>query len=187
MKIVLASASPRRRDLLSPFYSLKILPSHADESQKESENPRAYVQRIARTKWADVSQKLDSNTVVVAADTIVVLGQKILGKAAHAKEAERTLRALSGKTHRVLTAVVVGRVGGMLRQSLQSSEIRFRKLEAHEICDYIRSNEWRGKAGAYAIQGKALKFCASLKGSLTNVVGLPLEETLKLIEQSRAR
>ncbi|MDB5038361.1 MAG: septum formation inhibitor Maf [Bacteriovoracaceae bacterium] len=183
-KIILASASPRRRDLLKPFFSLKIIPADCDERQRSRENSSRYVKRIAVEKWKIVARKLKSTELVVAADTIVVLNEKILGKPKNRTHAKKMLQALSGEGHFVLSAVAVG-WSSKKRPTyfLSKTKVFFRKLAKDEISDYLRRGEWRGKAGSYAVQGRALTFVSRIEGSLTGVVGLPLNETLSQIEK----
>ncbi len=131
---------------------------------------------MSKEKW-DAISKFKSNDTVLAADTIVVLGSKILGKAKNATEAKKILKSLSGKKHFVITAVCMGSKSN-LKTFEVSTAIRFRKISDEEIKDYLRSGEWKDKAGAYGIQGKAKAFVEEIRGSLTNVIGLPLEKVL---------
>lgn len=181
-RIVLASGSPRRRDLLESFFDLKIIVPKTSESRLAKETPRHYVQRVALKKWKKCASQIDRSKVV-AADTTVFLGQRIFGKARSANEARGFLTSLSGKKHFVATAVVVGWSDQKPKMSLVITSVTFRKLSSSEIDLYISSQEWKGKAGAYAIQGLASSFVQSLSGSLTNVIGLPLSETLSLIDR----
>lgn len=181
--LVLASASPRRRELLERLgLRLHIEPADVDETPVEGESPRAYVQRVAGEKQRTVAARLDARGAlpglpVLAADTSVVLGAQILGKPADAAEAEAMLRRLAGRRHEVLTAYRAGR-GERVAERVIATAVTFRLLDAAEIAAYVASGEWQGKAGGYAIQGVAAAFCTDLRGSLTNVVGLPLAEVL---------
>jgi septum formation protein len=191
--IILGSASPRRRELLKDFYRLRIIPANCDERLKKYESPRTYVKRIAREKWKAVAKQIQNQKatrqkfpiIIVTADTTVALGSEILGKAASRAQAKKIIQKLSGKTHHVFTSVCVGwsQKKSPRYKILVDSRVIFRKLEANEIESYLRSNEWKDKAGAYAIQGNASKFVDKISGSLTNIVGLPLQETKSLIAQ----
>lgn len=182
--IILASASPRRRDLLKTFFKLEILSPDVDERSAKRETPPAYVKRIAHSKWAAIAGRMNRlNDVIVAADTSVVLGREILGKPKNKAHAKKILQKLSGRSHKVLTAVVVGRPATRPKFRLVSTEIQFRKLSRQEINVYLQSGEWKGKAGAYGIQGSAFEWTISVRGSLTSVMGLPLAETLDLIDE----
>lgn len=183
-QIVLASASPRRKALLRDHFHLTIQAADCNERRKSNESPRTYVRRIARAKWIRISQKQKRDLSVLSADTAVVLKKEIFGKAASARAAEIILKKLSGQTHRVITAVCVGRSLRKIPEKVWITEtkVRFRKLTQSELKTYIASKEWKDKAGAYAIQGRAMHFVASIEGSLTNVVGLPLEEALDALQ-----
>jgi septum formation protein len=181
--VVLASASPRRRELLERMgLRLHIEPADVDEAPLLGEAPRAYVQRVAGEKQRAVAERLDGRGAlaglpVLAADTSVVLGALILGKPADPAEAEDMLRRLSGRRHEVLTAYRAGR-GERVAERVVATAVTFRLLDPAEIAAYVASGEWQGKAGGYAIQGIASAFCTDLRGSLTNVIGLPLAEVL---------
>ncbi len=187
--LVLASASPRRLALLQqvgiePDY---LKPTDLDETPKRSELPRGLALRLAEEKalaargWA-VETDDWADSFILAADTVVAVGRRILPKALTSDEAYECLRMLSGRAHRVWTGVALVTPRGSLRTKLVETRIRFKRLSARELTDYIDSGEWRGKAGAYAIQGLAGAFPVKLSGSYTNVVGLPLTETLAMLE-----
>ncbi|WP_449043074.1 Maf family protein [Paracoccus sp. (in: a-proteobacteria)] len=180
-RLVLASASPRRLELLAQIGIAPdaISPADIDETPRKDETPRAYVARMAAEKAACVA--LADPGVVLAADTTVVAGRRILGKPADGAEAASFLRLLSGRRHRVLTAVTV-QSGARARHRLVETTLRFRPLSAAEIDAYVASGEWRGKAGGYGIQGRAAAFAPWMQGSFTAVVGLPLAETAVLLE-----
>lgn len=184
--IVLASASPRRKELLKDFFKLKIQPADIDESRRGSESPRVYVKRMAKEKWQKAAKSQKTRAIVVAADTSVIQGRTIFGKASNAREAVQILKKLSGKAHYVLSSVAVGWSDREHPQYLVvvSTRVDFRKLTFFELQSYIRGDEWNGKAGAYGIQGSASKFVSKIRGSITNVVGLPLEATIPLIVQT---
>jgi septum formation protein len=182
MRVTLASQSPRRRELLAALaLELDVRPAHADESVRPGEGARSYVARVAREKALAVD-----GAVVVAADTAVVLDGEILGKPDDEADAARMLRALSGRAHEVLTAVCVrgGRPtggGAALRETLVTSEVVLAPLDEPRIAWYVGTGEPFDKAGGYAVQGLAGAFVREVRGSVTNVVGLPLDETLALL------
>lgn len=182
---VLASASPRRLDLLRQvgFEPATIDPADIDETPRADELPRPYALRMARAKLAAVQQR-HAGTLVLAADSVVVCGRRILPKAESEAEARRCLAGLSGRRHRVLGGVAIAGADGRVRTRLVETVVRFKRLEAAEIDDYLASGEWQGKAGGYAIQGRAAAFVAFLSGSYSNVVGLPLFETVALLKAS---
>jgi len=181
--LVLASASPRRLDLLRQvgLEPAEIDPADLDETPAARELPRAYALRMARSKLAVVVPR-HPGAVVLAADSVVVCSRRILPKAETEAEARVCLGRLSGRRHRVLGAVAVGFPDGTVRTRLVETIVRFKRLEPAELDDYLRSGEWRGKAGGYAIQGRAARFVDFLSGSYSNVVGLPLFETVQLLK-----
>ncbi|HRO15573.1 MAG TPA: Maf family protein [Paracoccus sp. (in: a-proteobacteria)] len=179
-RLVLASASPRRLELLAQIGVVPdaVIPADIDETPRRAETPRAYVARMAAEK-AQAVVGLDEG-VVLAADTTVVAGRRILGKPADEAEAGAFLKLLSGRRHRVLTAVTVI-AQGRARHRMVETIIRFRPLNADEIGAYVAGGDWRGKAGGYGIQGPAAAFAPWMQGSFTAVVGLPLAETATLL------
>ncbi|HLG45788.1 MAG TPA: Maf family protein [Reyranella sp.] len=180
--LVLASASPRRLDLLRQI-GLEpdaIDPANADETPRPRETPRAYALRIAAAKLAAVMPRHPRATVL-AADSVVAVGRRILPKAETEAEARACLALLSGRRHRVLGGVAIG-CRGKIRTRLVETAVRFKRLEKAEIEAYVQSGEWQGKAGGYAIQGRAASFVAFISGSYSNVVGLPLFETAALLK-----
>jgi septum formation protein len=182
-RLVLASQSPRRRDMLEQLgIALEVRPADADESVLPGEAPRDYVARVAREKARAVAGE-----VVLAADTAVVLGAEVLGKPTDAEDARRMLRALSGTVHEVLTAVCVRRAQPTRATELEAvvaTKVRFARLSAREIDWYVATGEPGDKAGAYAIQGAGGAFVLSVEGSVSNVVGLPLAETAELLRRA---
>jgi len=142
--------------------------------------PRAYARRVARAKAQAVFQHHPGNRVL-AADTVVAAGRRILPKAETEAEARACLALLSGRRHRVMTAVALIEPGGVLRERLVETTVTFARLDARDIDAYVESGEWRGKAGGYAIQGSAARFVRFLAGSYSGVVGLPLHETAHLL------
>ena len=180
--LILASASPRRLDLLRQvgIEPAAIDPAHIDETPKAREQPRAYALRMAGAKWAAVAPR-HATGIVLAADSVVALGRRILPKAETEAEARQCLALLSGRRHRVVGGIAVGRAGGVPRMRVVETVVRFKRLTPTEIDGYIAGGEWQGKAGGYAIQGRAAAFVAFVSGSYSNVVGLPLFETMALL------
>ena len=182
----LASGSPRRRELLQQIgVPFRVVGTAVDEAVRAGEAPAAYVERLAADKadagWARSRDEAD--VPVLAADTAVVLGGKVLGKPADRQDAERMLRQLSGRTHEVFTAIALLTAGG-LESRISRSEVTFRNLADEEIQDYWETGEPADKAGAYAIQGRAAVFIADLRGSYSGVMGLPLFETAELLSKA---
>jgi septum formation protein len=179
-RLVLASGSPRRRELLQRLgLSFAVVPADIDESPRQGEDPLGYVLRLAREKAQCVAASRPAH-VVLAADTAVVLGEEILGKPRDAVEAEAILSRLSGREHRVLTGVAVARAAGVDAVAVET-RVRVRTLRAEEIRWYVGTGEPLDKAGAYGIQGIGGAFVREISGSASNVVGLPLVETLELL------
>jgi septum formation protein len=187
-KLVLASASPRRLMLLGQagIEPDALRPTSVDETPKKGEMPRALVTRLARAKAlagrdAIANDKDIADAYVLAADTIVAVGRRILMKPRFVEEAIASLRLLSGRAHRVLTCLCMVTPEDRVRLKIVDTRVRFKRLAAEEIEAYIASREWRGRAGGYAIQGLAGCFVQRINGSYTNVVGLPLTETVAML------
>ena len=182
MKLVLASASPRRLELLARIAVLPdvIDPAELDESPLKDEAPRAHAIRLAREKALAVAAR-HPGAVVLAADTVVGAGRRILPKAEDEATARACLLRLSGRSHHVLTALAVVDATGKLRERLSDTRVSFALLDPPTLDAYLASGEWRGKAGGYAIQGRAGRFVISLQGSYSGVVGLPLYEAANLL------
>lgn len=184
--LVLASGSPRRRGFLYQlgYFFESVLPA-TEEKSRRGELAADYVLRNAREKAADVAGRAAANAVVIAADTVVALGGRIMEKPRSVAEAEGMLRALSGATHQVISAFCVrgpGAAGGpLLREQVVTTDVEFKELTAGEIEAYIASGEPMDKAGAYAIQGRAAYMIRQIRGSYTNVVGLPLAELVMVL------
>lgn len=180
-KLVLASASPRRLDLLRQIglEPDEILSPDIDETPAAGETPRLLANRLALEK-ARAAQV--SGAFVVAADTVVAVGRRVLPKAETEREARDCLALLSGRAHKVLTGVAVIGPDGRAAQKLSETRLHFKRLTCDEIDAYIHSGEWHGKAGGYAVQGRAAAFVIALQGSYSGVVGLPLYETSCLLE-----
>lgn len=178
--LLLASASPRRRELLERIgIPLDVVPVDVDESPVPGEAPERLARRLARAKALAARARAEGRPVL-AADTIVVLGGEILGKPRDGADARRMLRLLSGRWHEVLTAVALLLPDGRLLDGIGRTAVRFAALQDEEIERYAGSREPYDKAGAYALQGIAAWFVEEVRGSVTNVIGLPLEETRRL-------
>lgn len=179
--LVLASASPRRRELLTRLglEPARIDAADIDETPRKAEAPRSYASRMAREK-AFAVESPDAH--VLAGDTVVALGRRILPKAEDEATARRCLELMSGRRHRVLSAVALKSPDGALRERLSETIVRFKPLSGQEIDAYIAGGEWHGKAGGYAIQGAAEGLIAWIQGSHSGVVGLPLYETRALLK-----
>jgi septum formation protein len=178
--LILASASPRRLQLLAQIGIVpdRITAAELDEAPQRDETPRRLAVRLAREKAQACAQP---GCFTLAADTVVAVGRRILGKAADADEARRFLTLLSGRRHHVLTAVTLVTPEGTAGHRLSESSVIFNRLTAAAIDAYVATGEWQGKAGAYAIQGLAAAFIRQLSGSYSGVVGLPLFETAALL------
>ncbi|MEL7346717.1 MAG: nucleoside triphosphate pyrophosphatase [Pseudomonadota bacterium] len=179
-RLVLGSASARRRDLLAQIGVVPdaIAPADIDETPLPDELPRRYAERMALEKNAAVAAP--DGALVLTADTVVAAGRRILGKPADVAEAAGFLTLLSGRRHRVTTGVCL-RVGDRRHLRLVETRVKMKRLSDAELSAYLASEEWRGKAGGYAIQGLAGAFIPEIFGSYTNVVGLPLTETANLL------
>jgi septum formation protein len=187
-KLVLASGSPRRLALLSQagLEPDSLLPAELDEMPKKGELPRVLAARLARAKAehalrTSLTEEGLAGAYIVAADTVVAVGRRILPKAELADEAAQCLRLLSGRSHRVYTGLCLVTPRQAFRQRLVETRVRFKRLSKEDIEAYLASGEWRGKAGGYAVQGLAGTFVVKMVGSYSNVVGLPLYETVALL------
>lgn len=182
MRLVLASSSPRRLDLLARIGVSPdaVIPAAIDETPARGELPRVYAARMAAEK-AEAVRGEAAGAIVVAADTVVAVGRRILPKAETEAEARQALALLSGRRHRVYSAVTVVDPGGFARHRLSTTIVLFKRLDETELAAYLESGEWRGKAGGYAIQGRAEALIRHVAGSHSGVVGLPLFETRALL------
>ena len=180
--LVLASASPRRLELLRQvgIEPATVAPAAIDEAPRARELPAHYARRMAREKAEAVAPD-HADAFVLGADTVVALGRRILPKAEDEAAARACLERLSGRRHRVLGGLAVIAPDGRRAERLVATAVTFKRLEAREIAAYLASGEWRGKAGGYAIQGRAAAFIPRINGSYPNVVGLPLTEMLALL------
>jgi septum formation protein len=185
LPLILASASPRRLALLEQIgvKPARIVPAEIDERVHAKELPRTHAERIALEKARAVQARLaGERALIFAADTVVACGRRVLPKAEDDATVTKCLTVLSGRRHTVTTAVVLIDATGTLRTRTIETKVAFRRLESNEIAAYVRSGEGRGKAGGYAIQGRAAAFVRFISGSYTNVVGLPLTETYQLLK-----
>jgi septum formation protein len=183
-RLVLASSSPRRLALLRQvgIEPNLILPPEIDEAVRPKELPRRHAERLALDKLNAVRMRTDAaDAFVLAADTVVACGRRILPKTDERAAAERCLTLLSGRRHSVLGGVAVAAPDGTVRSRLIATAVRFKRLTRSEIDHYLASGEWQGKAGGYAIQGRAEAFVLQINGSWSNVVGLPLAATVNLL------
>jgi septum formation protein len=181
--LVLASASPRRLDLLRQvgLEPDRVVPADIDESLQREETPRQLALRLAQSKAAATAAS-QPGAFVIGADTVVALGRRVFAKPDGEVEARAMIARLSGRTHRVLTGVAVTAPDGRQSCRLSESQVKFKRLTKQEIDAFIACGEWRGAAGGYRIQGRAAAFVQTLQGSYSGVVGLPLYETLALLE-----
>lgn len=187
-KLILASGSPRRLELLQQagIEPDRLMPMDLDEAPRRNEHPRSLARRLSREKAeaAMISMRGDpawDRAYVLAADTVVAVGRRIVPKAELIDEASNALYLLSGRNHRVFTGICLITPDRTVRQKIVETRVRFKRLSSVEIESYLASGQWRGKAGGYAIQGLAGTFVVKLVGSYTNVVGLPLHETVSLL------
>jgi septum formation protein len=182
--ITLASASPRRRELLERIgLVIEVRPADVDETQRPGEPPLDYVRRVAAAKADAIAPAVAG--WVLAADTIVELDGDVLGKAADGDEARAMLRRLRGRTHRVTTAFALRGPGAPVLETV-TSEVDMAAFGDDDLEDYVACGEWRGKAGAYAVQGIGAALVAAVRGSITNVIGLPLHEVVAALAAAGA-
>jgi septum formation protein len=185
VRLVLASASPRRLDLLARIGVVPdaVIPAEIDETPLKAELPHVFASRMAAEKAAAVAPA-EQGSLILAADTVVAVGRRILGKAGDEPQARAMLSLLSGRRHRVLSAITLLDTAGVPRHRLSTSIVAFKRLSEAELDDYLSSREWEGKAGAYAIQGRAEALIRWMSGSHSGVVGLPLHETRTLLRSA---
>lgn len=187
-KLILASGSPRRVDLLAQagIEPDRLLPTNVDETPLRAEHPKSMARRLAKAK-ADKALKMyredggDEDAYILAADTVVSVGRQIMPKADLLDEAAQSLRMLSGRAHKVHTGLCLITPKGKSRLGVVETKVRFKRITRDEMEAYLASGDWRAKAGGYAIQGLAGTFVVKLVGSYSNVVGLPLYDTVKLL------
>ncbi len=183
MRLILASGSPRRRELLrAAGYEFEVVESGVDEAERPGESAEALAARVAREKALHVAARQSEDALVLGADTVVAVEGELLAKPADAADAARMLRLLSGRTHQVFTAICLARAPRrVLAEAIERTLVTFRELSAAEIEDYIASGEPFDKAGGYGIQGGAAQFVSGVEGSYSNVVGLPMERVTELL------
>jgi septum formation protein len=185
-RVVLASASPRRRELLNLIgIAHEVRPANIDETMRPREAPRRYAERLAREKASAIATR-DPDLITIGADTVVVINRKVLGKPADADDAARMLRMLSGREHTVITAVAVSR-GRKLRSAIEEVRVKFRRLRDDEINAYIAMGEPMDKAGAYGIQGYGATIVERIEGDYFAVMGLPLVRLVGLMRDVGVR
>jgi septum formation protein len=187
-RLILASGSPRRLDLLAQagITPDRLLPMDLDETPRRAEHPRSLARRLAQDKAEAAFQVVRTDpawagSYILAADTVVAVGRRILGKPEYLEEASSSLHLLSGRSHWVYTGICVITPQSTTRIKVSETKVRFKRLSNIELKSYLASGEWRGKAGGYGIQGFAGTFIQKLSGSYTAVVGLPLAETVQLL------
>lgn len=182
MSLILASASPRRKDLLLQIGITpdQIIPADINEDPIEGELPGPHALRLACEKAEKIAQS-HKDCIILAADTVVGVGRRILPKTENRDSAEQCLRLLSGRAHRVFTAIAVIDYDGYRRKRVSETRLKMKRLSEPEIMTYLDSGEWHGKAGGYGIQGTAGAFIHHLSGSYTGVVGLPIYETRNIL------
>ena len=183
MRLILASASPRRLDLLGRIGVVPdaVVPAEIDESVPKGELPRDHALRLAREKAEAIAER-EPHALVLAADTVVAVGRRILPKVEDEQALRACMRLLSGRRHRVMTGVALAAPGQSLRTRLVETTIAMKPLSDDEIDFYAGHGEWRGKAGGYALQGYGEVYVRYISGSYSNVVGLPLAETRNLLK-----
>lgn len=184
-KLILASASPRRLELLGQIGITPdaVLPADIDETLWKAELPRDFALRLSQEKAAKIAAD-NKGTIILAADTVVAAGRRVLDKPVDAADATRILKTLSGRRHKVYGGICVIDGSGTARTRLVETIVTFRRLSESDIGEYIDSGEWEGKAGAYAIQGLASTYVKFLSGSYSNVIGLSLYDTVNLLNAS---
>jgi septum formation protein len=186
MRLILGSGSPRRLELLAQIGVVpdEVRPPDINEDPLKSELPHPYCVRVAHAKALAI--KLQPNEIVLCADTTVALGRRILGKAENPADAVRMLHLLSGRRHKVITALAVRNDERMWQRDVVTT-VKMKRLSDSEISAYVRDGDWQGKAGAYGIQGAAGAFVPWINGSFTGVIGLPLAETANLLQSAGYR
>ncbi len=183
--LILASASPRRLELLAQIGVIpdQIIPADIDENQLPREMPRQMAERLAMEKAA-ITREKHPGCYILGADTVVALGKRILGKAATDRQAKKYLNLLSGRRHKVYSGISLITPEGRQMSRVVVTTVIFKRLSDSELSHYLDHDEWQGKAGAYAIQGRAARFIRGINGSYSNVVGLPLFETANMLQGS---
>ena len=185
IKFILASSSPQRKKLLETIGIIPddIVPANIDETPKKNEKPKDFALRMSREKALSVA-KNNLNSFILSGDTIVAAGRRIIGKPSSKNEAEKILKLLSGRRHRVLSAFTLIKPDCSEITKVVVSRVKFSRLSDKEINEYLDTNEWQGKAGGYAIQGRASAFVPWISGSYTGVMGFPMNEIKNVLESS---
>ena len=185
IKFILASSSPQRKKLLETIGITPddIVPANIDETPKKNEKPKDFVLRMSKEKGFSVA-KNNLNSFILSGDTIVAAGRRIIGKPSSKNEAEQILKLLSGRRHRVLSAFTLIKPDCSEITKIVVSRVKFSRLSDKEINEYLDTNEWQGKAGGYAIQGRASAFVPWISGSYTGVMGFPMNEIKNVLESS---
>jgi len=189
MRLILASASPRRRELLrSAGFDFDVQPSHIVEEMQRGEQPEQFARRAAREKATQAAASCPAGSFVLGADTVVVIDGETLGKPSGRQDATRMLRLLSGRTHQVHTGICLVRAPGEIEAlEHETTSVTFRELDEKEVRSYVESGEPLDKAGAYAIQGLASKFVTRISGCYSNVVGLPVALVYEVLKKAEGR
>jgi septum formation protein len=189
MRLLLASSSPRRRDLLRRAgFDFEVHPSHLVEEIQRGEQPEEFARRAAREKAMQVAASSPPGSFVLGADTVVVIDGEMLGKPSDTEDATRMLRLLSGRTHQVHTGICLVRAPDEIEAlKHETTLVTFRELDEEEICRYVESGEPLDKAGAYAVQGLASKFVTRISGCYSNVVGLPVALVYEILKKAEVR
>lgn len=182
-KLILASSSPRRLELLKNMWLVpdEVIPADIDETPKKHEKPNLYVRRMALEKAQKVAAQVEGSTYILAADSIACVGTRILGKPENRDEAREMLNLMKGRRHRVYTGVCVIAPDGTLRHRVVLTHVKFKNASKAEIEEYLDTENWKGRAGAYGLQEDMGGFVISITGSYSNVIGLPMFETKNLL------
>ena len=185
INLILASSSPQRLELLKQIDIVpdKVVPAKIEETPSKSEKPRDFVIRMSKEKALNVSKQY-KDSYVLSGDTIVSVGRRIIGKPSNEAEAENYLNLLSGRRHRVFSAVTLITPDNKEKTKVTLTRVKFSRLNKNDLLEYIKTNEWKGRAGGYAIQGKASAFIPWINGSYTGIVGFPLNEVKNLLSSS---
>jgi len=185
INLILASSSPQRLELLKQIDIVpdKVVPAKIEETPNKSEKPRDFVIRMSKEKALNVSKQY-KDSYVLSGDTIVSVGRRIIGKPSNKAEAENYLNLLSGRRHRVLSAVTLITPDKKEMTKVTVTRVKFSRLHKNDLLEYIKTNEWKGRAGGYAIQGKASAFIPWINGSYTGIVGFPVNEVKNLLSSS---
>ena len=185
INLILASSSPQRLELLKKINIVpdKVVPAKIEETPNKSEKPKDFVIRMSKQKALNVSQQY-KDSYVLSGDTIVSVGRRIIGKPSNKAEAENYLNLLSGRRHRVFSAVTLITPDNKEKTKVTLTRVKFSRLNKNDLLEYIKTNEWKGRAGGYAIQGKASAFIPWINGSYTGIVGFPVNEIKNLLSSS---